>query len=213
HAKVYGKEPKGTPPMTVPHLDRRHIDNKDILLFGPFAGLGPKFLKQGSNTDLVKSIKPNNIVTLLEAGIVNIPLGEGAVQQLRMTEGQRMEQLRRFGPDAKAKDWELVTAGKRIQVIKDTKGYGKGFIQCGTEVVHSKDNTLAALLGESPGASISVSIMLNLLEETFPDYMPIWEQQIKEMIPSYGKSLTDQPNKLHDIHASSSQSLLLNKTE
>src|SRR5699024_7383031 len=46
HAKVYGKEPKGTPPMTVPHLDRRHIDNKDILLFGPFAGFGPKFLKQ-----------------------------------------------------------------------------------------------------------------------------------------------------------------------
>src|SRR5699024_6021887 len=57
HAKVYGKEPKVTPPMTVPHLDRRHIDNKDILLFGPFAGFGPKFLKQGSNTDLVKDRK------------------------------------------------------------------------------------------------------------------------------------------------------------
>src|SRR5699024_10436190 len=74
HAKVYGKEPKGTPPMTVPHLDRRHIDNQDILLFGPFAGFGPKFLKQGSNTDLVQSIQPNNIVTLLAAGIKNIPL-------------------------------------------------------------------------------------------------------------------------------------------
>src|SRR5699024_6673451 len=52
HATVYGKEPKGTPPMTVPHLDRRHIGNKYILLFGPFAGFGPKFLKQCSNTDL-----------------------------------------------------------------------------------------------------------------------------------------------------------------
>src|SRR5690625_7983327 len=103
-----------------------------------------------------------------------------------------MENLRRFVPDAKTKDWELVTAGKRIQVIKDTKENGKGFIQFGTEVVHSKDNTLAALLGESPGASISVSIMLNLLEETFPDYMPIWEDKIKEMIPSYGKSRSEE---------------------
>lgn len=213
HAKVYGKEPKGTPPMTVPHLDRRHIDNKDILLFGPFAGFGPKFLKQGSNTDLVKSIKPNNIVTLLAAGIKNIPLIKYSLQQLLITKEQRMEHLRRFVPDAKTKDWELVTAGKRIQVIKDTKENGKGFIQFGTEVVHSKDNTLAALLGESPGASISVSIMLNLLEETFPDYMPKWKDKIKKMIPSYGKSLTQQPNLLHDIHASSSQSLLLNKTE
>src|SRR5699024_2758461 len=118
HAKVYGKEPKGTPPMTVPHLDRRHIDNKDILLFGPFAGFGPKFLKQCSNTDLVKSINPNNIVTLLAAGIKNIPLIKYSLQQLLITKEQRMEHLRRFVPDAKTKDWELVTAGKRIQVIK-----------------------------------------------------------------------------------------------
>src|SRR5699024_8112006 len=116
-------------------------------------------------------------------------------------------------PDAKATDWELITAGKRIQVIKDTEENGKGFIQFGTEVVHSEDNTLAALLGESPGASISVSIMLNLLEETFPDYMPKWETKIKDMIPSYGNSLEDQPNLLHTVHASSSQSLLLNSTE
>ena len=27
-AKVYGKEPPGTPPMTVPHLDARYIEGK-----------------------------------------------------------------------------------------------------------------------------------------------------------------------------------------
>jgi len=48
NAKVYGKEPPGTPPMTVPHLDRRYIQGKESLLFGPFAAIGPKFLKNGS---------------------------------------------------------------------------------------------------------------------------------------------------------------------
>ena len=46
HGKVYGKEPKGTPPMTVPHLDTRYIDGERTLLFGPFASVGPKFLKR-----------------------------------------------------------------------------------------------------------------------------------------------------------------------
>ena len=41
--KVYGKEPPGTPPMTVPHLDTRYIDGERTLLFGPFANIGPKF--------------------------------------------------------------------------------------------------------------------------------------------------------------------------
>src|SRR5699024_5828870 len=151
------------------------------------------------NTDLVKSIKPNNIVTLLAAGIKNIPLIKYSLQQLLITKKQRMEHLRRFVPDAKTKDWELVTAGKRIQVIKDTKEYRKGFIQLGAEVDHSNNNTVAAMVVESPGTSISLTIMLNLLEETFPIYMPICEDKIKEMIPTYRKSLTDQPNKLHDI--------------
>lgn len=35
-AKVYGKEPKGTPPMTVPHLDRRYL--KDKLIVRSFCG-------------------------------------------------------------------------------------------------------------------------------------------------------------------------------
>ena len=31
--------------MSVPHLDTRVVDGKTSLLFGPFAGLNPKFLK------------------------------------------------------------------------------------------------------------------------------------------------------------------------
>ena len=53
HAKVYGKAKVGAPPMSVPHLDTRYIDNKKSLLFGPFAGFSPKFLKTGSIFGLI----------------------------------------------------------------------------------------------------------------------------------------------------------------
>src|SRR5699024_8004552 len=71
NAKAYGKEPEGTPPMTVPHIDKRHVDNKEVLLFGPFAAFGPKFLKYGSNWDFFKHLKPNNLLTMMAAGVKN----------------------------------------------------------------------------------------------------------------------------------------------
>src|SRR5437016_8041538 len=51
-AKVYGKASVGSPPMSVPHLDTRHIEGKVSLLFGPYAGFSTKFLKHGSYLDL-----------------------------------------------------------------------------------------------------------------------------------------------------------------
>ena len=54
-AKVYGFPPLGAPPMSAPHLDTRIINGKSWLLFGPFAGWSPKFLKQGHITDLPQS--------------------------------------------------------------------------------------------------------------------------------------------------------------
>jgi len=212
-AKVYGKEPPGTPPMTVPHLDRRYIQGKRSLLFGPFAGFSPKFLKTGSNMDLLDSVKPNNVFTLLAAGAKNIPLIKYLVQQLTLTKEQRMEELRAFVPDAKSDDWELLVAGQRVQVIEDTDASGKGTIQFGTKVVHSEDGSIAALLGASPGASISVSIMLDLFRKCFPEYLKQWEPKIKEMIPSYGESLEENLELFERIQASTSRTLsLVNKS-
>ena len=54
--------------MTVPHLDTRYIDGEKTL-FGPFANIGPKFLRNGSNLDLFKSVKPYNITTLLASAV------------------------------------------------------------------------------------------------------------------------------------------------
>ena len=107
--------------MTVPHLDARYIEGKRTLLFGPFANVGPKFLKNGSNLDLFKSIKPYNITTMLAAAVKNLPLIKYSFDQIIMTKEGCMNHLRTFYPEARDEDWELYTAGKRVQVIKDTE--------------------------------------------------------------------------------------------
>ena len=210
-AKVYGKEPKGTPPMTVPHLDRRYLEDKTSLLFGPFAAIGPKFLKAGSKTDLFKSIKSNNVLTLLSAGAKNLPLVKYSIQQVMMDKEDRMKELRKFVPDAKDEDWDLHVAGKRVQVIKDTEEHGRGYIQFGTEVVHSEDNTVIALLGESPGASVSVSTALEVFEKSFPDHIGKWTPRIQEIIPSYGHSLIEDSTLLKQIRKSTAGDLNLDQ--
>lgn len=208
-AKVYGKEPPGTPPMTVPHLDARYIDGQRTLLFGPFANVGPKFLKNGSNLDLFKSIKPHNITTMLAAAVKNLPLLKYSFDQIIMTKEGCMNHLRTFCPEARDEDWELYTAGKRVQVIKDTKEHGKGFIQFGTEVVNSQDHTVIALLGESPGASTSVSVALEVLERNFPEYADDWKPKVKEMIPSYGESLITDVDLMRKTRRQTSKDLEL----
>ncbi|MDQ0214485.1 malate dehydrogenase (quinone) [Oikeobacillus pervagus] len=210
HAKVYGKAAVGAPPMSVPHLDTRFIDNKKSLLFGPFAGFSPKFLKSGSNMDLICSVKPNNVFTMLAAGAKNMPLTKYLIQQLMLSKEQRIEELKAFVPNAKSEDWEIVVAGQRVQVIKDTEAGGKGTLQFGTEVVSSADGSVAALLGASPGASTAVHVMLQVINKCFPEQLKEWEPKIKEMIPSYGMKLVENPELFNEIQASTSKALQLN---
>lgn len=210
-AKVYGKAKVGAPPMSVPHIDTRYIGNKQALLFGPFAGFSPKFLKTGSNFDLISSVKPNNLLTMLSAAFKQMPLTKYLIQQVLLSNEKRMEELREFIPNAKSEDWDIVVAGQRVQVIKDTEKGGKGTLQFGTEVVTAADGSVAALLGASPGASTAVHVMLEVLEKCFPGQMKEWEPKIKEMIPSYGISLTDNPELFHEVHSSTAQTLGLNE--
>ncbi|OZT11159.1 malate:quinone oxidoreductase [Priestia aryabhattai] len=213
HGKVYGKAKVGAPPMSVPHLDTRYIGNKKALLFGPFAGFSPKFLKTGSNLDLIGSVKPNNILTMLAAGVKEMALTKYLIQQVMLSNEKRVEELREFIPNAKGEDWDIVVAGQRVQVIKDTEAGGRGTLQFGTEVVSSSDGTVAALLGASPGASTAVHVMLEVLEKCFPEQMNAWERKIKEMIPSYGMSLSDNPAFFEKIYASTSHTLGLSEKE
>ena len=211
HAKVYGKAQVGAPPMSVPHLDTRFIDNKKSLLFGPFAGFSPKFLKTGSMFDLVTSVKPNNVLTMLAAGAKEMSLTKYLIQQVMLSKEQRMKELREFIPNAKIEEWDFVVAGQRVQVIKDTEAGGKGTLQFGTEVITAADGSIAALLGASPGASTAVHVMFEVIKKCFPQHMEEWEPKIKEMVPSYGMSLMENPELLHEIHTSTAQALGLSE--
>lgn len=213
HAKVYGKAKVGAPPMSVPHLDTRFIDNKKSLLFGPFAGFSPKFLKTGSMFDLIGSVKPNNVLTMLAAGAKNMSLTKYLIQQVMLSKEKRMEELREFIPDAKSEDWDLLVSGQRVQVIKDTEAGGKGTLQFGTEVVSASDGSIAALLGASPGASTAVPVMLEVIEKCFPEHLNNWKPKLKEMIPSYGMSLMRNPDLIRQIHTSTARTLGLNNGE
>lgn len=199
HAKVYGKAEVGAPPMSVPHLDTRFVNGERSLLFGPFAGFSPKFLKTGSYLDLIKSVKPNNIVTMLSAGVKEFDLTKYLVSQLMLSNEERVDDLRVFLPNAKDEDWEVITAGQRVQVIKDTKD-AKGNLQFGTEVITSEDGTLAALLGASPGASTAVDIMFDVLQRCYKDDFKSWEPAIKEMVPSFGLNLSEHEDVYHAVN-------------
>ncbi|OCA83372.1 malate:quinone oxidoreductase [Bacillus sp. FJAT-27225] len=207
HAKVYGKAAVGAPPMSVPHLDTRFIDGQKSLLFGPFAGFSPKFLKTGSLLDFPASIKPSNFGTMIAAGAKNIPLTKYLIQQLMLSKEQRIEELRGFIPNAKSEDWDIIVAGQRVQVIKDTETGGKGTLQFGTEVISAADGSVAALLGASPGASTAVNVMLEVMERCFPQHMFEWAPKLKEMIPSFGESLANNPQLIREIETSTAEAL------
>ena len=187
-AKVYSQASVGAPPMSVPHLDTRVVNGETSLLFGPFAGAIPKFLKNGSLLDLPRAIRPSNLLPYLSVAATNLGLIKYLVTELVKTKEQQFDALKSFVPNANARDWTLIVAGQRAQVIK-RKNNGLGALQFGTEVVSSADGSIAGLLGASPGASTSVHIMLEVLEKAFPERISEWQPKLKKMIPSLGQSL------------------------
>ncbi|MCL4109847.1 UNVERIFIED_CONTAM: hypothetical protein GTU68_028756 [Idotea baltica] len=209
-AKVYGKAAVGSPPMSVPHLDTRIINGERCLLFGPYAGFSTKFLKEGSYLDLFLSIEMHNVWPMMRAGMKNIQLTKYLVGQVMQSPEDRFKFLKLYYPEAKFEDWELAIAGQRVQIIKKNEK-GGGSLKFGTEIVKNKTGSLAALLGASPGASTSVSIMLNVLEECFPENLKTeaWQKTLKEMIPCYGQSLIENGDLCKKMRAESTKILKL----
>jgi len=205
-AKVYGKASVGSPPMSVPHLDLRVVDGTPSLMFGPYAGFSPKFLKTGSVLDLFASIRWHNLVPMVAAGASNLSLVRYLLGQLAASRNTKFDALREFMPNADPADWYRITAGQRVQVIKKDAKKG-GVLQFGTEVVASADGTIAGLLGASPGASTAVPIMLGLLEKCFPDRIESWKPALSAMVPSYGTLLSDDPKRADDVMTNTATSL------
>ncbi|RTY98753.1 malate:quinone oxidoreductase [Flavobacterium sp. RSP49] len=210
-AKVYGKASVGAPPMSVPHIDSRMINGEKQLLFGPFAGFSTRFLKNGSYSDLPLSIKPDNIIPMLAAGIKNIPLTKYLIDQVRQSPKDRITALREYVPGARSKDWILERAGQRVQVIKKDEKEG-GILEFGTEVITTADGSLSVLLGASPGASTAVSIMIDLIGRCFKNKITTteWQEKLKIMIPSYGQNLNEEPVLLEKIRKETAAVLKLN---
>lgn len=213
NTKVYGKASVGSPPMSVPHIDTRIIDGKKELLFGPFAGFSTKFLKNGSLLDLPKSIGLDNAIPMIFAGMKNMPLTKYLIDQVRQTPEQRLASLMEYVPESKLGDWELKEAGQRVQVIKKDKKEG-GVLEFGTEVVVSEDGTVAALLGASPGASTAAAVMFGILPKCFAKHSQssVWQSKLKEMVPSFGQTLSQNEKQLQETRQRTEKILGLDKS-
>jgi malate dehydrogenase (quinone) len=196
-AKVYGKAAIGAPPMSVPHLDARSVDGGQALMFGPYAGWSMKFLKRGSWTDLLRSVRPGNLVPMLAVGLRNMNLVTYLLREVTASDTARLRSLRSYMPSAHPRDWELITAGQRVQVIK--RGKGGGVLEFGTELVASADGSIAGLLGASPGASTAVATMLDLLDRCFPERAEAWRPQLQRLMPSLGGGEWDAALALHQL--------------
>ena len=206
-AKVYGKASVGAPPMSVPHLDARVVDGGQSLLFGPFAGFTPKFLKKSSWFDLPGSIRWHNIWPMIRVGLSELSLVKYLITELLASRQQRLESLREYMPGAKAEDWRLITAGQRVQVMKKDADKG-GVLQFGTEVITGAEGTIAGLLGASPGASTAVHAMLGVMSTCFPEkFESEWKPKIVTQIPSYGRDINGDPQRTQASLASTAETL------
>lgn len=191
-AKVYGQSPGAAPTMAVPHLDTRVIDGKKSLLFGPYAAWTTKFLsKSGSFFDLPGSMRPDNVSSLLKVGLYNLPLVKYLIQQGTQSMSSRMKSLREFYPDAKDADWRLIDAGIRVQAIKKEDGKA-GIVHYGTEIVTDAAKSISALLGASPGASVSVYLMLDVIKQCLPNVLATESgaKIVKEIFPYFGEDIS-----------------------
>lgn len=207
-AKVYGQASVGAPPMSVPHLDTRYVNGKRSLLFGPYAGFSTNFLKNGSYLDLPLSIRPSNIIPMLAVAKDNMDLTAYLVKEVAKRHGAKVEALREYYPAAQDGDWELITAGQRVQIIKKDPKKG-GVLQFGTEVIAGRDGSIGALLGASPGASTAVPIMIELLQKSFPKQFKGWQSKFKEMMPGYGVKLNENPDLAARLEADTAKALQL----
>ena len=146
---------------------------------------------------------------MVGVGVQELGLTKYLVTEVVKDQKARMEALREYMPDAKDEDWELITAGQRVQVIKPVGAPRFGSLEFGTTLINNSEGSIAGLLGASPGASIAPAAMIELLERCFGDRMIDWGEKLQEMVPSYGKKLTNEPELFAEQWARTQKTLKL----
>jgi len=138
----------------------------------------------------------------------NMDLTAYLIKEVAKRHDSKVEALREYYPEAAGDNWELITAGQRVQIIKKHPQKG-GVLQFGTEVIASRDGSVGALLGASPGASTAVPIMIELLQKSFPKNFKSWQPALKDMMPGYGVKLNENPELAAELQDSTARSLQL----
>ncbi|GER22213.1 putative malate:quinone oxidoreductase [Zafaria cholistanensis] len=176
-AKMYGQARDGAPALSVPHLDRRSVGGQEHLMFGPYATFSTRLLKHGRRRDLFGTLRWNNVHVLAAALAQNPGLVRFLIRQLLAGDQDKLAQLRRLYPGASWKDWEVIHAGQRAQLVVPDRRRVGALQLWGTKLTVTEDGSMAGLLGASPGASTAVPIMVDLLQRAFPTQ---WEQGWRE---------------------------------
>jgi malate dehydrogenase (quinone) len=147
------------------------------------------------------------VIPYLSVALKNFDLVTYLIKEVTKSRKQKIEGLKEFVPNANAADWTLYEAGQRAQVIKPAKGGGA--LQFGTEVIASKDGTISGLLGASPGASVSVSVMLDVIGRMYPEQSTEWHKDLTSVIPGLGKKLNQDPKLAKKLLADTAEALKL----
>jgi malate dehydrogenase (quinone) len=95
-----------------------------------------------------------------------------------------------------------------VQVIRPHKRRG-GALEFDTTVLSGADGSIAGLLGASPGASTAVSAMLEVLQRCYADRYLTWLPILKEMVPSLGAALSDEPVLFEELRSWTNKALAL----
>ncbi|WP_186306645.1 malate:quinone oxidoreductase, partial [Staphylococcus epidermidis] len=127
-----------------PHLHTPCVNREKSLLFPPFPPFSPKFLKNASYLHLLKSLKPNNIITILTAPVKEFNFTKYLLSQLILSNQQPINHFPLFLPQPKHQHSQLITPPQPLQLIKHTHN-SKPQLQFPTQLITSQHTSLPAL--------------------------------------------------------------------
>src|SRR5699024_770180 len=100
---------------------------------------------KGSLLDLFKSLRWHNLYPMITSGLQNLGLVKYLLVEVFASRKKRLKSLQSYYPAARMEDWELITAGQRVQIIKPKPHSHAGELVLGTEVVASTEQRIAGL--------------------------------------------------------------------